>query len=59
MTQDEIKAEIANIDRQLDPLENWRLGYDQGIKFSLELINEMTNNNFKSLAEIIIRLRND
>ena len=57
MTQNEIKAEIAKIERQLDPLEQWKDGYQQGLKAAVESINEMTSNNFKDIVEIILHLR--
>jgi len=57
MTQDEIKQQIADIERQLDPLEQWKDGYQQGLKAAVESINEMTGNNFKDLVEIILHLR--
>jgi len=57
MTQDEIKQQIADIERQLDPLEQWKDGYQQGLKAAVESINEMTGNNFKDIVEIILHLR--
>ena len=57
MKQDEIKAEIANIERQLDPLEQWKDGYQQGLRAAVESINEMTGNNFKDVVEIILYMR--
>jgi len=57
MTQDEIKQQIADIERQLDPLEQWKDGYQQGLKAAVESINEMTSNNFKDIVEIILHLR--
>ena len=57
MTQDEIKAEIAKIERQLDPLEQWKDGYQQGLRAAVESINEMTGNIFKDVVEIILHLR--
>jgi len=57
MTQNEIKAEIAKIDRQLDPLEQWKDGFDMGISSAVESINEMTGHNFKNVVEIILHLR--
>jgi len=50
MTQDEIKAEIAKIERKLDPLEQWKDGYQQGLRAAVESINEMTGNNFKDVV---------
>ena len=49
--------EIAEINRQLDPLEQWRQGYQQGIKSAVESINEMTGNEFKDIVEIILYIR--
>lgn len=57
MTQDEIKQQIADIERQLDPLENWKEGYKQGLKAAVESINEMTGNNFESIVDIILHMR--
>jgi len=57
MTQDEIKAEIAKIERQLDPLEQWKDGYQQGLRAAVESINEMTDNKFKDVVEIILYIR--
>ena len=57
MIQDEIKAEIEKIERQLDPLEQWKDGYQQGLKAAVESINEMTGNNFKDVVEIILYMR--
>ena len=57
MTQDEIKAEITKIERQLDPLEQWKDGYQQGLRAAVESINEMTGNNFKDVVEIILYMR--
>jgi len=56
-TQEEIKEAIAEIDRQLDPLQQWRQGYDQGMKTAVASINEMTGNNFKDVVEIVLYLR--
>ena len=49
--------EIAEINLQLDPLEQWRQGYQQGIKSAVESINEMTGNEFKDIVEIILYIR--
>ena len=49
--------EIAEINRQLDPLEQWKDGYQQGIKSAVESINEMTGNEFKDIVEIILYIR--
>jgi len=57
MTQDEIKEEIAKIERQLDPLEQWKDGYQQGLRAAVESINEMTGNKFKDVVEIILYMR--
>jgi len=57
MTQDEIKAEITKIERQLDPLEQWKDGYQQGLRAAVESINEMTDNKFKDVVEIILYIR--
>ena len=53
--------EIAEINRQLDPLEQWRQGYQQGIKSAVESINEMTNANITlssvdTLGELLARI---
>jgi len=56
-TQEEIKEAMAEIDRQLDPLQQWRQGYDQGMKTAVASINEMTGNNFKDVVEIVLYLR--
>jgi hypothetical protein len=56
-TQEEIKKAMAEIDRQLDPLQQWRQGYDQGMKTAVASINEMTGNNFKDVVEIILYMR--
>jgi len=56
-TQEEIKEAMAEIDRQLDPLQQWRQGYDQGMKTAVASINEMTGNNFKDVVEIILYMR--
>jgi hypothetical protein len=57
MTQDEIKQQIADIERQLDPLEQWKDGYQQGLRASIESINEMTGNEFKDIVEVILYIR--
>ena len=61
MTQYEIEQQIAEIDRELekklDPLENWKEGYQQGLKAAVESVNEMTGENFKDIVEIIIYIR--
>ncbi len=57
MTQDEIQAQIDEINLQLDPLEQWRQGYQQGIKSAVESINEMTGNEFKDIVEVILYMR--
>ena len=49
--------EIAEINRQLDPLEQWKDGYQQGIKSAVESINEMTKHEFKDIVEIILYIR--
>ena len=49
--------EIAEINRQLDPLEQWKDGYQQGIRSAVESINEMTGNEFKDIVEIILYIR--
>jgi len=56
-TKEEIKEAMAEIDRQLDPLQQWRQGYDQGMKTAVASINEMTGNNFKDVVEIVLYLR--
>jgi len=56
-TQEEIKEAMAEIDRQLDPLQQWRQGYDQGMKTAVASINELTGNNFKDVVEIILYMR--
>jgi len=56
-TQEEIKEAMAEIDRQLDPLQQWRQGYDQGMKTAVASINELTGNNFKDVVEIVLHLR--
>jgi len=56
-TQEEIKEAMAEIERQLDPLQQWRQGYDQGMKTAVASINEMTGNNFKDVVEIILYMR--
>ena len=56
-TKEEIKEAMAEIDRQLDPLQQWRQGYDQGMKTAVASINEMTGNNFKDVVEIILYMR--
>ena len=57
MTQDEIQDQINEINLQLDPLEQWRQGYQQGIKSAVESINEMTGNEFKDIVEVILYMR--
>jgi hypothetical protein len=57
MTQDEVKEEIAKIDRYLDPLEQWKDGYQQGLRAAVESINEMTGHGFKDVVEVILYLR--
>jgi len=49
--------EIAEIKRQLDPLEQWKDGYQQGINSAVKSINEMTGNEFKDIVEIILYIR--
>jgi hypothetical protein len=49
--------EIAEINRQLDPLEQWKDGYQHGIKSAVESINEMTGNEFKDIVEVILYMR--
>ena len=49
--------EIAEINRQLDPLEQWKDGYQQGIRSAVESINEMTGNEFKDIVEVILYIR--
>ena len=49
--------EITEIKRQLDPLEQWKDGYQQGIKSAVESINEMTKHEFKDIVEIILYIR--
>jgi hypothetical protein len=56
-TQEEIKEAMAEIDRQLDPLQQWRQGYDQGMKTAVASINEMTGHGFKDVVEVILYLR--
>ena len=56
-TQEEIKEAMAEIDRQLDPLQQWRQGYDQGMKTAVASINELTGHNFKDVVEIVLHLR--
>jgi len=56
-TKEEIKEAMAEIDRQLDPLQQWRQGYDQGMKTAVASINELTGNNFKDVVEIILYMR--
>ena len=57
MTNQEIAEKIAEINRQLDPLEQWKDGYQQGIKSAVESINEMTKHEFKDIVEIILYIR--
>ena len=57
MTKDEIQDQINEINLQLDPLEQWRQGYQQGIKSAVESINEMTGNEFKDIVEVILYMR--
>jgi len=56
-TKEEIKEAMAEIDRQLDPLQQWRQGYDQGMKTAVASINELTGHKFKDVVEIILYMR--
>ena len=57
MTKDEIQAQIDEINRQLDPLEQWKQGYREGLKASVASINEATGQKFTDLVDVILYLR--
>ena len=40
-----------------DPLQDWKQGFDDGIQVVLNMITELTHQNFKTTAELIEWIR--